>query len=38
VVLDGFLIVGFVAGLVGEALLFLINKYNPMAFFSYYHN
>lgn len=38
VVLDGFLIVGFVTSLIGEASLFLINKYNPMVFFNYYHN
>jgi len=36
--MDGFLIVGFVAGLLGESLMFLIDKYNPIAFLSYYHN
>jgi hypothetical protein len=38
VVLDGFLVAGFSIGLIGEGLLFLINKYNPIIFFDFYHN
>lgn len=38
VVLDGFLMVGFFVALVGEGLLFLINKYQSIAFFDFYHN
>ena len=38
VVLDGFLLAGFVVSLLGEGLLFLINKYQPIVFFDYYHN
>jgi len=38
VVLDGFLVVAFVLGLLGEGSLFLINKYNSIMFLDFYHN
>jgi hypothetical protein len=38
VVLDGFLLAGFTVGLLGEGLLFLINKYQPIVFLDFYHN
>jgi len=36
--LDGFLVVAFVLGLLGEGSLFLINKYNSIMFLDFYHN
>lgn len=38
VVLDGFLVTGFFIGLIGEGLLFLINKYSPIIYLEFYHN
>jgi len=38
VVLDGFLVAGFALGLIGEGLMFLINKYQPIVFLDFYHN
>jgi len=38
VVLDGFLVAGFSIGLIGEGLLYLINKYQAIVFLDAYHN